>query len=882
MTSPVTPQSELPESLQRQLKLFRYRLWRVKLTEAILAGLAGFILSYLILFLSDRFWTTPKFLSLTILIGGTLLSLFFAPYWIHRWVWKERRSDQLARLISRSFPHFGDRLLGIVELQDTNEDSHFHSPTLRRAAIQQVAKDAEELNFLMAVPNPRHKLAIGLIFVLSLLLALIIWLAPEAGVNTLARWAMPMSDVPRYTFTRLENVPKILYVPAGEAFHLTIKLDPQSKRQISNAFARCGGREWQEYPMKSDADSRQSATFSFPGIHQEEVIDVTAGDARYSIPVVPCLRPTIRETTARVTYPEYTGRQEESVSLKTGTLYALKDSKIRLRIESTNPLQSAELIDAAGKSSPLPVQGSWVRFPEQLLQNPAEFSFNWTDEHGISAKSPFKIRLEPTEDNAPEIYLQATSREIYVLERENVELEILATDDFGILDLGIRWAGHSANEEKTLLTGKKEDARLNTKFIFQAAELGIRPQKLTFQAFVKDHKPGRENKYSAPITVYVMDKNEHAQMIRGELERITTEVEELTQQQQLQTDESQRLKALEDGALMSPDTQTQIKDLANAEEDNAEKLRALTENMKDLFRKALRNDQIDAEALRPFHKAQSILEKIPDNSQKQAKEALNQAAQDNNTPKKTKNDLAQAEKNQKESLEKLKSALGNISEASKNLEAGTFVARLKQAAVDEKEVGNSTSRMLGETIGLATMELPESFKRLLTQNMNLQKIIGRNIRWIADDLSGFFTRSKIEVHGKVATEMQNLLIEQSLENLINEIDNNHGGITVEESARLEKIFLQWAAMIEGTKNKKGDSEDKSGGSSEEDEESMSDSDFDFMLKVMRMIQTQQDIRTRTRVLDEERVQTGTTAAAPRTVPQTTPTVPPTTPTASQP
>lgn len=177
------------------------------------------------------------------------------------------------------------------------------------------------------------------------------------------------------------------------------------------------------------------------------------------------------------------------------------------------------------------------------------------------------------------------------------------------------------------------------------------------------------------------------------------------------------------------------------------------------------------------------------------------------------------------------------------------------------------------------MELPESFKRLLTQNMNLQKIIGRNIRWIADDLSGFFTRSKIEVHGKVATEMQNLLIEQSLENLINEIDNNHGGITVEESARLEKIFLQWATMIEGTKNKKGDSEDKSGGSSEEDEESMSDSDFDFMLKVMRMIQTQQDIRTRTRVLDEERVQTGTTATVPST---SSTTATPTTPTAPQP
>lgn len=874
MIPPETKSDDLPESLQRQLRLFRRRLWRIKLTEAVLAGLTGFIVSYLILFLSDRFWTTPKFLALFILIGGTLLSLFFAPYWIHRWVWKERRSDQLARLIAKTFPHFGDRLLGIVELQEKDGAAHY-SQTLRQAAIRQVAKDAEEINFLTAVPNPRHRLAIILTFLLSILLILIIWLAPEAGVNTLTRWAMPMSDVPRYTFTRLEDIPKTIYVPTGEAFNLKIKLDPRSKHRVDKAFARCGGRDWIQADMSKGTDSQQTTTFSFPGIHEEERIDVSAGDARYSIQAIPCLRPTIRETLARVTYPEYTGKPEETASLKTGTLYALKGSKVRLRIESTNPLKKASLKTEKGEDTPLGVNGNWVRFPEYTLSAPAEFSFDWTDDHGISSKTPFKIRMEPTEDNSPEVYLQAPSREIYVLERENVELELLASDDYGIKDMGIRWAGHSANEEKVLLKGEKQSGKLNTKFVFQASEQGIRPQRLTFQSFASDHLPERQYKYSAPITIYVMDKNEHAQMVRSELERITTEVEELAQQEQLQMDESQRIAAMDDAALLSPDVQQQLKELANSEEDNAEKLRNLSNTMKELFQKALRNDQIDAESLHPFHNAQSILEKIPENSQKKAKEALNQAAQDNNTPGKTRSDVTQAEKSQKESLDKIKSALSNIAQAAKNLEAGTFVARLRQAAVDEQEIGNTTSRLLGETIGLAAVELPAPLKRLLTQNTNLQKIVGRNIRWIADDLSGFFNRSKVEIHGKVSAEMQDLLIDQSLDNLISEIDSNHGGITVEESARLSTLFLNWAQMIEGTKDKKANSASKGGGDSGEDDDSMSDSDFDFMLKVMRMIQTQQDIRTRTRILDEEEKADAppATTASPESVPGKTPETP---------
>ena len=86
----------IPDGLQRQLEAFRKKLWRIKISEALLAGCAGLITSFLFVFLLDRFFETPTTVRLIILLAGTSLFAVFAPYWIHRWVYRHRRENQLA------------------------------------------------------------------------------------------------------------------------------------------------------------------------------------------------------------------------------------------------------------------------------------------------------------------------------------------------------------------------------------------------------------------------------------------------------------------------------------------------------------------------------------------------------------------------------------------------------------------------------------------------------------------------------------------------------------------------------------------------------------------------------------------------------------------
>ena len=70
-------------NLRRSVK----NLWRIKISEALLAGCTGLITSFLFVFLLDRFFETPTTVRLIILLAGTSLFAVFAPYWIHRWVY---------------------------------------------------------------------------------------------------------------------------------------------------------------------------------------------------------------------------------------------------------------------------------------------------------------------------------------------------------------------------------------------------------------------------------------------------------------------------------------------------------------------------------------------------------------------------------------------------------------------------------------------------------------------------------------------------------------------------------------------------------------------------------------------------------------------------
>src|SRR5664279_4058307 len=112
---------QLPESLQIQLHGFRRRVWSIKLIEAVCGAVFGVVVAFLALFALDRVWETPGTVRIGLFVVA-VLGCAIVPVAIHRWIWRNRHLEQLARLLGRTHPHVGDQLLGIIELAKSDTE----------------------------------------------------------------------------------------------------------------------------------------------------------------------------------------------------------------------------------------------------------------------------------------------------------------------------------------------------------------------------------------------------------------------------------------------------------------------------------------------------------------------------------------------------------------------------------------------------------------------------------------------------------------------------------------------------------------------------------------------------------------------------------------
>ena len=168
---------KLPPKIKSKLVKYQRRIWVVKLVEGLCAAALGLVLSWIVVFLLDRFYDTTAFQRTVILLVGTVGLALWLPYVCHRWVWKSRRLEQVARMLKVNHPRLGDYLLGIIELvHDSNFENN--SEALTRAALVQAEKETADKDFVNDVPYAKHR-RWAVIAGIPLLLALVAWLSVQ-------------------------------------------------------------------------------------------------------------------------------------------------------------------------------------------------------------------------------------------------------------------------------------------------------------------------------------------------------------------------------------------------------------------------------------------------------------------------------------------------------------------------------------------------------------------------------------------------------------------------------------------------------------------------------------------------------------------------------
>ena len=614
---------QLPSSLEKQLLDFRRRVWTVKSVEAACGATFGFTLSYLAVFALDRVMDTSAWARLAIFLVA-VCGCAFVPVYLHRWVWRHRRFEQLARLLSRQHLSIGDQMLGIIELvHSTSEQAR--SRALCEAAIEQVALAAAKRNFRDAVPHPRHRLwatmaAAPLVIAMALLV-----IFPAAAANAWSRFIQPWQPVPRYTFTAIEQLPDRVIVAHGEPFTIAVRLLEDSRWQPDHGAGQLGS----QVPVAAEL-REGSYEFSFPPQIDSAWFQLRIGDARQSIQIEPMLRPELVSLLAEIRLPEYLEHPQPTRKDVRGGAISLVNGSVAKFTATANRDLSSALVDG----QPATPAGASVASPATKVDASRKLVFQWRDKFGLMGQEPFTVSITAREDEAPSLACEDLPRQKVVLVSEMLNFKVRAQDDFGIKVVGIEWQGSEKSEvsktakgEQLLAAGASDQETVDLAGTFCAQSLDIEPQPLEVRIFAEDYFPGRARVYSPTYVFYVLSAEQHYIWLTEQLSKWHRQSLEVRDREMQLHHANQQLRLLPTDQLDQPETRLRIETQSAAERANGRRLTGLVSGGEELVRQAMRNPEFGVGHLETWAEMLGILKDISANRMPNVADLLKQSSQ---------------------------------------------------------------------------------------------------------------------------------------------------------------------------------------------------------------------------------------------------------------
>lgn len=613
----------LPRRLQRSLERIRDRLWSVKIAEGALAGLIGLGSSYLLAFALERFFDTPAWCRSALLAAGFAVPALGLPLLWHRWVWRHRSLADAAQYLRRRHPRLGDELLGVIELARGADRGQ--SPALINAAMRQVDERVGDEDFSDSVPTRRHRRRLrATAVVLSAAVLLLVFLT-DAARNTLVRWVSPWKQTERYTFAQLDPLPDRVVVPYGEAFPLEAALRDESAWSPDEAQLRLPGRGRLSAPREDGGYD-----FAIPPQKETGALSLRVGDAREEILVEPMSRPELTGVEALVRLPDYLRYSTDPVLPVRGSRFEVVEGS-SATIRGTT---SRELAAAAADGNALRVEGETFATDPIEVETGIERSFTWRDIHGLEAKSPLRLRLEPVPDGAPELFAHLVEPKRMVLEDEVVSFDLRADDDYGLREVGLEWRTARADEdpasaiegEKPVATGAPEKTSLQVRGTFSARREGIPPGVYEVRAFANDFLPGRERVRSPGFVIQIASPSEHARWLTQEFAKWFRGARETYEREQRLHESNLALRALTPDELDLPENRRRLQDQGSAESANARRLDALAQAGRGLVGEATKNPEFEADRLERWAGMVRSLDQIAREGMPAVADRLQQAA----------------------------------------------------------------------------------------------------------------------------------------------------------------------------------------------------------------------------------------------------------------
>lgn len=838
--------NSLPRELSAKFLAAERKDGRVATLLAIVGLLFALGAVFLPFLAAERLWATPGWLRGGFLLVALVGSGWFVVQWVGHRLRCRRDPFVTVRRIERHYPGLGDSLRGVIELAADGDVREGISESLRQAAVRQVSQQCQPLNFTEAISTSRvwtYGKRVGAVVLVLVACGLV---EPQLVRNAIARFARPWAPIPRYTFAQLIPLPTTLQVARGESFTLAVRVAEDSRWCPDQVRFRLGRAATKSSPVAAG-----EALLELPGITESSSLRLRFGDTSAVVRIEPVPRPALLELVGDVALPAYLERAGETVECARQRVRLVEGSVVVLRGTVLNPLHQAWVGEGEATTA-CQVAGRGFVSPPLAAESLLAASLHWLDTHGLTPAEPYRAEIEVVPDAPPSVQFEGGTRVAAILEHEVLDLALRSGDDFGIKQVEAAWDVFPADKPEDAPTdsgrrlvgaGAPDRTEWDGSFAFSPKRLGILAgTRVVIRARAADYKPGRAYSESAPFVVFVLTPEDHARLVQSQLEALRNRMEEAALREAQQLFDNEQLAKLTNEELRQPDAQRELDKQADLERKSVEDWQRLTEEGAKLLAEATRNDTFPAEALREWTETMEAVRGVSGELLPQAAGALAQASQ---SPTQRRERVEQAIEAQRKALEALKKSAEKMGESLEQFAVLNMAARLRALADRERGVSGALQELFPQTIGMTAEALPALLGNRVRGLTETQSGIQKLTFGIQFEVQRCLENTGIEKYGKVVEAMEQAKLTDEMPAAANAIAGNRLAQAVGEVQRWATSLDEWAALLDEKKDGGGGG----GGGGEMSPEAM-----EFMLALLRAIQSQEQLRRDTVGLDAEKEQ----------------------------
>jgi len=366
---------------------------------------------------------------LTVFVRRKLLPLILRPL----------NLETCALMVEKKWPRFRGKIIAAVQFANSRVTAD--SSALIQVLQEQADTGAAGLNFGDIVPTRALQRRLGMLLVVTALVAgLMVMLAP-GSIALLERVFLLPAKLPRKTEVICLSGNKI--IPAGDS----VLLEAQARGIVPThgrvTLVDDSGRI-QEITLDPEPNQPDHFSLKIDRVEHPMTYVIALNDGTsdtYQVKIVP--RPNVTSMDCEQVYPAYTGLAP--VKRTVGNLALLAGSQLKIHAVANSKIVKAALqLAGIDRTLPLTISGADGNDLTGEIDIPASgltgFSIQLTNEAGISSGDQTQYRIDLIPDRPPTIALTYPERlqEFYTLQAKPT-IAFVASDDYGLAKVALRY-----------------------------------------------------------------------------------------------------------------------------------------------------------------------------------------------------------------------------------------------------------------------------------------------------------------------------------------------------------------------------------------------------------------------------------------------------------